>query len=437
MLRSLVLVGAGAGGAFCATFGLLHFAQGADSSGDLARFGKAFAVVRAQYADPPQDQQLVEGAISGMLSSLDPHSSYFDPRTYAAMQVKTEGQYGGVGLVISIQEGLVTVVSPVSDTPASRAGIKAGDQILAINGKMITGQKLDDVQDELRGPAGSKVRLSITRRGVHDPLDIALTREVIAVEGVTHRREGDIGYIKIPAFNERTDPGLRTAIADLKKEIGPKLKGYIVDLRDDGGGLLDQAVAVADDFLEGGEIVSIRGRTKDETQRFDAQPGDIADGKPVILLVNGGSASASEIVAGALQDHRRARVEGSVTFGKGSVQTVIPLDDGRAGALHLTTARYYTPSGRSIQTTGIVPDVLVADNTDDTRILQILVGREADLPRHLQAEGAAMKSDVPSAIRPDPKRKYADFQLTYAMEILHGTAAAHAEPAKPLLSVHR
>jgi carboxyl-terminal processing protease len=288
------------------------------------------------------------------------------------------------------------------------------------------------VQDELRGPAGSKVRLSVARHGVHDPLDIVLTREVIAVEGVTHRREGDIGYIKIPAFNEHTDSGLRTAVAALKKEIGPKLKGYIVDLRDDGGGLLDQAVAVCDDFLDGGEIVSIRGRTKDETQRFDAQPGDIADGKPVILLVNGGSASASEIVAGALQDHRRARVEGTLTFGKGSVQTVIPLDEGRAGALHLTTARYYTPSGRSIQTTGIVPDVLVADsNADDTRLLQVLIGREADLPRHLQAEGTAVKSDIASAIRPDPKKKYADFQLTYAMEMLHGTAAASSRPSKP------
>jgi len=241
LLRGLFLAGAGAGGTFCATFGLLHFAEGADSGAELARFGKAYAVVRAQYVEPPQDQQMVEGAIGGMLSNLDPHSSYFDPRTYAAMQVKTEGQYGGVGLVISLQEGLVTVVSPIEDTPASRAGIKAGDQILSIDGKMTTGQKLDDVQDELRGPAGSKVRLGIARRGVHDPLDIALTREVIAVEGVTHRREGDIGYIKIPAFNERTDSGLKGAVADLKRQIGPKLKGYIVDLRDDGGGLLDQA----------------------------------------------------------------------------------------------------------------------------------------------------------------------------------------------------
>jgi carboxyl-terminal processing protease len=247
---------------------------------------------------------------------------------------------------------------------------------------------------------------------------------------VTHKREGNIGYIKIPAFNEHTDSGLRTAVAALKKEIGPGLKGYIIDLRDDGGGLLDQAIAVSDDFLDGGEIVSIRGRNKEETQRFDAQPGDITDGKPLVVLVNGGTASASEIVAGALQDHDRARIEGSMTFGKGSVQTVIPLDDGKAGALHLTTARYYTPSGRSIQTTGIVPDIAVADNTAEANPLQSLIGREADLPRHLAAEGTPVKSDVASVVRPDPKRTYADFQLSYAMQLLNGTGAASAPIAK-------
>ena len=413
-----------AGGAFCATFALLHLAEGADSSAELARFGKAYAIVRANYVEAPGDQQLVEGALSGMLGDLDPHSSYFDPRTYAAMQVKTEGQYGGVGLVIGLDETLVTVVSPIEDTPASRGGIKAGDRILSIDGKMITGLKLDDVQDKLRGPTGTKVTLSIMRQGLRDPFEVKLTREVIAVEAVTHKRQGDIGYIKIPAFNERTDTGLRAAVAALKKQVGPKLKGYILDLRDDGGGLLDQAIAVSDDFLDGGEIVSIRGRNKDETQRFDAQPGDIADGKPIIVLVNGGTASASEIVAGALQDHRRARIEGSLTFGKGSVQTVIPLDNGRAGALHMTTARYYTPSGRSIQTTGIVPDIAVADNGADKSVFLSLIGREADLPRHLAAEGVPVKSDVASVIRPDPKRIYADFQLSYATELLHGTAPA-------------
>ncbi|MFL5236507.1 MAG: S41 family peptidase [Rhizomicrobium sp.] len=419
-MKALSLVSLGAGGAFCATFALLHIAQGADSSAELARFGKAYAVVRANYVEAPKDQDLVEGALSGMLGNLDPHSSYFDPRTFAAMQVKTEGQYGGVGLVIGLDESLVTVISPIEDTPASKAGIKAGDHILSIDGKLITGQKLDDVQDKLRGPAGTKVTLSIIRQNMHDPFDVTVTRQVIAVEAVTHKRMGDLGYIKIPAFNEHTDSGLRTAIAALKKEIGPKLKGYILDLRDDGGGLLDQAVAVSDDLLDGGEIVSIRGRSRDDTQRFDAQPGDIADGKAIVILVNGGTASASEIVAGALQDHRRARVEGTVSFGKGSVQTVIPLDNGRAGALHMTTARYYTPSGRSIQTTGIVPDVFVADSSDRSSSFQSLIGREADLPHHLAAEGTPIKSDVASVIRPDPKKAYADFQLTYATQLLNG-----------------
>ena len=419
-MNRLSLVGLSAGGVFCATFALLHFAQGADSSAELARFGKAYAVVRANYVEPPQDQQLVEGAISGMLGDLDPHSSYFDPRTYAAMQVKTEGQYGGLGLVIGLDDSIVTVISPIEDTPASKAGIKAGDKILSIDGKTITGQKLDDVQDKLRGPAGTKVTLSILRQGLHDPFDVTLMRQVISVEAVTHKREGDVGYIKIPAFNERTNSGVRTAVAALKKEIGPRLKGYVLDLRDDGGGLLDQAIAVSDDFLDGGEIVSIRGRNKEDTQRFDASPGDIADGKPIVILVNGGTASASEIVAGALQDHRRASVEGTLTFGKGSVQTVIPLDDGKAGALHMTTARYYTPSGRSIQTTGIIPDVRVADNKVDADALASLIGREADLPRHLAAEGAPVKSDVGSVIRPDPKKRYADFQLSYAEQMLRG-----------------
>jgi carboxyl-terminal processing protease len=419
-MKALSLVSLGAGGAFCATFALLHIAQGADSSAELARFGKAYAVVRANYVEAPKDQDLVEGALSGMLGNLDPHSSYFDPRTFAAMQVKTEGQYGGVGLVIGLDESLVTVISPIEDTPASKAGIKAGDHILSIDGKLITGQKLDDVQDKLRGPAGTKVTLSIIRQNMHDPFDVTVTRQVIAVEAVTHKRMGDLGYIKIPAFNEHTDSGLRTAVAALKKEIGPKLKGYILDLRDDGGGLLDQAVAVSDDLLDGGEIVSIRGRSRDDTQRFDAQPGDIADGKAIVILVNGGTASASEIVAGALQDHRRARVEGTVSFGKGSVQTVIPLDNGRAGALHMTTARYYTPSGRSIQTTGIVPDVFVADSSDRSSSFQSLIGREADLPHHLAAEGTPIKSDVASVIRPDPKKAYADFQLTYATQLLNG-----------------
>lgn len=428
-MKGLSLAALAAGFTFGVTFALLHFAHGADSSAELMRFGKAYAVVRGNYVEPPSDQELVEGAIGGMLSNLDPHSSYFDPRTYAAMQVKTEGQYGGVGLVIGLDESLIKVIAPIDDTPAAKAGIKAGDSILSIDGKMTTGLKLDDVQDKLRGPAGTKVNLSILRDGTRDPFEVILTRQIIAVEGVTHKREGNVGYIKIPAFNEHTDSGVRSAIAQLKKEIGPKLDGYVIDLRDDGGGLLDQAIAVADDFLDGGEIVSIRGRNKEDTQRFDAKPGDIADGKPIIVLMNGGSASASEIVAGALQDHHRARIAGTVSFGKGSVQTVIPLDDGKAGALHLTTARYYTPAGRSIQTTGIIPDISIADTSPDASQFQALIGREANLPRHLEAEGPLVKSDVASMVRPDPKKTYADFQLSYAVDLLRGSSPKRNAPA--------
>ena len=417
-MKGLFLAVLSAGAAFCGGIALLHFASGADSSAELERFGKAYAVVRGNYVEDPGDQALLEGALGGMLGNLDPHSSYFDPRTFAAMQVKTEGQYGGVGLVIAMDEGLIRIVSPIDDTPASRAGLKAGDHILSIDGKMVTGLKLDDVQDKLRGQAGTKVLLSVMREGVHDPFEVTLTRQVIAVEAVTHKREGDVGYIKIPAFNERTDPGVRAAVEALQKQIGPKIRGYVIDLRDDGGGLLDQAIAVSDDFLDGGEIVSVRGRRPEDTQRYNAQAGDIANGKPIVVLVNGGTASASEIVAGALQDHKRATVSGSVTFGKGSVQTVIPLDEGKSGALHMTTARYYTPSGRSIQTTGIVPDVAVADNSADSAVFQRLIGREADLRGHLAAEGPAIKSDVSSVIRPDPKKSYEDFQLSYAIDLL-------------------
>lgn len=429
-MKGLSLALLSAAVAFCGGFALLHLAA-ADSSAELARFGKAYATVRADYVDDPGDQALVEGAISGMLGKLDPHSSYFDPRTFAAMQVKTEGQYGGLGLVISLDDSLIRVVQPIDDTPASRAGIKAGDHILSIDGKQVTGLKLDDVQDKLRGPAGTKVVLSIMREGTKDPFDVTLTRQIIAVEAVTHKREGDVGYIKIPAFNEHTDAGVKSAVEALQKQIGPHLKGYILDLRDDGGGLLDQAIAVSDEFLDGGEIVSVRGRRPSDTQRYDAQAGDIAKGKPIIILVNGGTASASEIVAGALQDHKRARVEGSVTFGKGSVQTVVPLNDGKDGALHMTTARYYTPSGRSIQTTGIIPDVAVADSSTDEAAFESLIGREANLPGHLAAEGPEVKSDVASVIRPDPKKTYDDFQLSYALGLLGSPQAVRVEREPP------
>jgi carboxyl-terminal processing protease len=430
----LTALGALAGAA--AGFAVLPIAQGADQPemrtafSALDRFGEAFALVRAKYVEQPDDRKLVETALNGMISDLDPHSSYFDPKTFADMQVKTEGSYGGVGLVIAADQGIIKVVSPIDDTPASRAGVKSGDSILAINGKGLEGMSLDKVQDQLRGPAGSKVTLSLMRSGSQKSLEVTLERAAIQVEAVKSHREGDVGYIRIPAFNEHTSEGLEAAVKSLKKQIGPKLKGYIIDLRDDGGGVLDQAIAVSDDFLTGGEIVSTRGRTPDDTQRYDAKPGDITDGKPVIVLTNGGTASASEIVAGALQDHKRATILGTTSFGKGSVQTIIPLNNGEDGALHLTTARYYTPSGRSIQATGIVPDIAVAEGdaqTDEPRILQ---PSESDLPHHLQAEEGAHAAAGLTLIRPPAGSKIADFQLSYALDVLNGKVGKSTAPKK-------
>ena len=384
----------------------------------LDRFGQAFSVVRADYVTVPDDKLLVESALGGMIGNLDPHSSYFDPKTYADMQVRTEGQYGGVGIVISVEAGAVKVVSPIDDTPASAAGVKSGDVILAVDGKGLQGLSLDQVQLLLRGKAGSKVSLTLMRSGADKSFEVKLTRAFIEVEAVKLHREGDVGYIRIPAFNEHTDSGLQTAVRALKKQIGPRIRGYVIDLRDDGGGVLDQAIAVSDDFLESGEIVSTRGRDPSDTQRYDAKPGDITDGKPVIVLENRGTASASEIVAGALQDHRRARIVGMTSFGKGSVQTIIPLNGGDDGALHLTTARYYTPSGRSIQATGIVPDIAVAqgNETETTRAENYT---EADLPHHLLGETTPAASTA-APIRPLAGAKIDDFQLRYAVDLLDG-----------------
>ncbi|HEX3666548.1 MAG TPA: S41 family peptidase [Rhizomicrobium sp.] len=430
---SLAALGAAAG--FLGAFLVLPIAGGA-ADGDsqttyqaLNRFGAAFAAVRADYVEAPDDRKMIEDALNGMISDLDPHSSYFDPKTFSEMQVKTSGNYGGVGLVIAADQGVIKVVSPIDDTPASHGGIKAGDSIVSINGHGLQGMNLDKVQDMLRGPSGTPVKLTLMRNGTQKTLEVSLVRAAIQVESVKSRREGDVGYIRIPAFNEETSDGVIAAVRNLKKQIGPGLKGYIIDLRDDGGGVLDQAIAVSDDFLNSGEIVSTRGRKPEDTQRYDAKPGDIADGKPVIVLTNGGTASASEIVAGALQDHKRARIVGMTSFGKGSVQTIIPLSDGQDGALHLTTARYYTPSGRSIQATGIVPDIAVAQGNETAPFSKLERPSEADLPHHLTAEQptASVKLDV---IKPPQGNKADDFQLSYAVKILDGkvvsrTASAH------------
>ncbi|HEY1632733.1 MAG TPA: S41 family peptidase [Rhizomicrobium sp.] len=431
-LKRVALISIGMGAGFCAGLALLPIAYGDDLAGSqkaLQRFGEAYNVVRERYVEQPEDKTMIEGAINGMMSNLDPHSSYFDPKAFADITVKTEGQYGGVGLVISAETGVVKVVQPIDDTPGSRAGIKKDDIISAIDGVTMMGKNLDQVQQKLRGLAGSKVTLTITRAGVKDPFDVKIVRAAIQVESVKYKREGDVGYIRIPAFNEQTVAGVEHAIRDLKAQIGPGIKGYIVDLRDDGGGVLEGAIGVSDAFLDGGEVVSTRGRRPQDTERYDAKAGDIAEGRPVVVLVNGGTASASEIVAGALQDHKRAIIMGTTSFGKGSVQTITPLDNGEEGALHMTTARYFTPSGRSIQATGIVPDIAVASNKDDPDESILFNETESILPHHLLPDDNKPPLAQTAPIKPDPAKTYDDFQLSYAVGYLDGKTKSRAVAA--------
>ncbi|MCB1784312.1 MAG: S41 family peptidase [Alphaproteobacteria bacterium] len=324
---------------------------------ELNLLGDVFERVRAQYVEPVSDKKLVENALNGMLSSLDPHSSYMNEESYNDMKVETRGQFGGLGIEITMENGLVKVVSPIDDTPAFRAGIKAGDYIIKIDDEAVMGMDLDAAVKKMRGVVGSDVDLVIRREGEDAPIELSVTRDIIRIQSVRSRVEGNAGYIRITTFNQNTESGLKKAIEEAKSKLGDKLIGYVIDLRNNPGGLLDQAIAVSDTFLEKGEIVSTRGRHEEDTRRDNATPGDLAEGLPIVVLINGGSASASEIVAGALQDHKRAILLGTKSFGKGSVQTVIPLPGN--GAMRLTTARYYTPSGRSIQAKGIEPDIFV------------------------------------------------------------------------------
>jgi len=407
-------------------------AQGANDMGayrQLDLFSDAFERVRANYVRPVDDSELVDNAIEGMVSALDPHSSYMDAKSFADMQIQTKGEFGGLGIEVTMEDGLVKVVSPIDDTPAAKAGIKPGDYIAAIDNTPVQGMALNDAIDKMRGPTGSKVTLTILRQGQKKPFDVVLARAIIQVDSVKWHREGDVGYIRITGFNEQTNVGLEKAVKDLKKQIGSGMKGYVLDLRNNPGGLLDQAIAVSDDLLTSGEIVSTRGRHAEDTQRYDARSGDITDNKPIIVLVNGGTASASEIVAGALQDHRRATILGMTSFGKGSVQTVIPLGEG-GGALRLTTARYFTPSGHSIQAQGITPDIAVAQNADEEKIPKVIRPSEADLPGHLAAESAVKKGRAIPVIRPQPGKKYDDFQLSYALDLLRGKPTVTAEAPK-------
>ncbi|MDQ0326440.1 carboxyl-terminal processing protease [Rhodopseudomonas julia] len=395
----------------------------------LNLFGDVFERVRSDYVEEPSEKDLIEAAIDGMLTSLDPHSSYLDPKSFRDMQVQTRGEFGGLGIEVTQENDLIKVVTPIEDTPADKAGVRAGDVITHLDGEPIAGLSLREAVDQMRGPVNSPITLTVRREGVEKPLDIKIIRDIIQVRSVRDRAEEDVGYIRITQFNEQTADGLNDAFSELKKEIGKdKLKGYILDLRNNPGGLLDQAIAVSDDFLDKGEIVSTRGRKEDDVQRATARAGDKADGKPVIVLVNGASASASEIVAGALQDHRRATIVGTRSFGKGSVQTIIPL--GRNGAIRLTTARYYTPSGRSIQAKGIEPDIeVVQELPEELKGSEEATG-EANLRGHLSSEdGEEEKVSAASAYVPAEAKD--DKQLQYALDLLRGIQVNNRFPADP------
>ena len=396
-------------------FPAAHSAADNSAYKQLDLFGDAFERVRANYVRPVSEGELVNAAIEGMVSSLDPHSSYMDAKAYADMKIQTKGEFGGIGIEVTMEDGLVKVISPIDDTPAAKAGLKPGDYIAAINSTPVQGLTLTDATDRMRGAPGSKVKLTVLRKGEKKPFDVSLTRAVVHVATVKFHREGDIGYIRLTQFNEEAAPGVERAVKSLQQQIGPGIKGYILDLRNNPGGLLDQAVDVSDDFLQSGEIVSTRGRHSDDNAKYDAHGGDITGGKPVIVLINAGTASASEIVAGALQDDKRAKILGMTSFGKGSVQTIIPLGAG-GGALRLTTARYYTPSGHSIQALGITPDIVVAQG--DESAVKVAAQNEADLPGHLPGEAPSKKAT--QIIKPAPGKKYDDFQLSYALDLLRG-----------------
>ena len=367
--------------------------------------------VRANYVEAPEFEEMVEAAINGMLASLDPHSSYLNSKSFQDMQVQTKGEFGGLGIEVTMEGGFVKVVSPIDDTPAFRAGLKPGDLVTHLDGEAVQGLTLTQAVEKMRGPKGSQIRLTIRRRG-EAPFDVTITRAVITIESVRWRAEDDVGYLRITSFSEKTEAGLDKAVGRLREEVGDKLKGFVLDLRNNPGGLLDQAVAVSDAFLERGEIVSTRGRSKKDAQRFNAEPGDLAEGMPIVVLINGGSASASEIVAGALRDHRRAVLVGTRSFGKGSVQTIMPIKG--HGAVRLTTARYYTPSGISIQAKGIQPDIEIEQA--ELSPIESRRRRESDL------RGALDKTDPPGDEAEEKTEEREDYQLTRALDLLRALA---------------
>jgi carboxyl-terminal processing protease len=392
----------------------------------LNLFGDVFERIRTDYVEKPDDAKLVEGAINGMISSLDPHSRYMNEKGWGDMQETTRGEFGGLGIEVTMEDGFVKVVAPIDDTPASKAGIMSGDVITQIDDEQIQGLTLDQAVNKMKGAPNSKTRLKIIRRDADKPIDVVITREVIRVRPVRYHTEGgDIGYIKISSFNEQTTDGLRKAVTEISKDIpSEKLAGYVIDLRNNPGGLLDQAVSVTSTLMPRGEVVSTRGRTPEETQRFTARGGDLTKGKPLVVLINGGSASASEIVAGALHDHKRATVIGTRSFGKGSVQTIIPLGTGN-GALALTTARYFTPSGHSIQALGIKPDIEVLQDVPDEFKTRSELKGEASMKGHLAAEGTEQTGSQ-SYVPPEEKN---DKALTAAFNQLRGVTVNADAPA--------
>jgi carboxyl-terminal processing protease len=397
-----------------------------DAYTQLNLFGNVFERIKTSYVEKPDDSKLMEGAINGMISALDPHSRYMNEKGWSDMQETTHGEFGGLGIEVTMEDGLVKVVTPIDETPAAKAGMLSGDVITQIDDEAIAGMTLEQAVSRMKGPANSKIRLKVARKGSAAPIDIAIVREIIRVRPVRYKTDsGDIGYIRITRFNEQTTDGLKKAIASIAKEIpADKLAGYVVDLRNNPGGLLDQAVSVSSAFMTRGEVVSTRGRTSEETQRFSARGGDITKGKPLVVLINGGSASASEIVAGALRDHKRATLIGTRTFGKGSVQTIIPLGSGN-GALALTTARYFTPSGRSIQAQGIAPDVEVLQDVPDELKSRSELKGEASMRGHLAADGAEQAGSQ-AWVPPNEKD---DKALNAAFNLLRGVTVNANGPA--------
>jgi len=403
----------------------------------LDLFGDIFERIRAQYVEDVDESELIEAAINGMLTSLDPHSSYLSASDFEDMRTQTSGEFGGLGIEVTQEEGYVKVVTPMDDTPADKAGMEAGDFITAVDGSSILGLTLEEAVELMRGPVGSEIILTVVREGADEPFDVSIIRDTIKLTAVRARTEGDSVVLRVSTFNRQTYPNLEAGLKKQIEELGgeDKVNGIVLDLRNNPGGLLNQAIAVSDAFLDQGEIVSTRGRNPRDSERYNAKEGDLSNGKPIVVLINGGSASASEIVAGALQDHGRAVVIGEKSFGKGSVQTVVPVRGD--GAMRLTTSRYYTPSGRSIQSLGVAPDIIVeqprrAPETDTTE-------EENDRPRRSEADlRGSLSNDISEDERAIIEAEQAkaekaaelreeDYQLAYALDILKGLSAAGTE----------